>query len=215
MRRAMRAAVALTICVAIAGVIDAAAPANLTGQWQMNRDLSSAPGGMPGPDGLGRGPGGRSPGGGGGGGGRIGGGFGGGGGGRGGFGGGGEPGGRTRPSSEDIEAQRSLMREVAELPGRLTITQDGDKVTFVESDGVARSYVANGKTEKHQLTHGTIETKSSWDGPRLKMEIAVGRGKLTRTFALRDHPRRLEVTTSFDGAPKDARRIAVYDEAPR
>ena len=124
-------------------------------------------------------------------------------------------GGGARPTPEDMEAQRALMQEVTQLPSRVTITQDGDKVMFVEPDGVVRSYLANGKTEKHQLTHGTIETKSSWDDARLKMEITVGRGKLVRTFGLRDNPRRLEVSTSFEGAPKDARRLSVYDEAPR
>ena len=135
------------------------------------------------------------------------------GGGRGGGSGGGP--GVQRPSPEDMEAQLALMQEVAQLPTRVTITQDGDKVTFVEPDGVARSYVANGKAEKHQLTHGTIETKSSWDDARLKMEISVARGKLVRTFGVRDSPRRLEVTTSFEGAPKETRRVTVYDEAAR
>lgn len=212
MQSGVRAAVALSACLLMAGAIGAArvmAPVNLTGQWELNRDLSSAPGGLPGPDGGGRSGGGRGPGGGGGGG-RIGGGFGGRGGGRG-AGMGGGPG-ATRPSAEDMEAQRALMQEVAELPSRVTITQDGDKVMFVERDGVVRRYLANGKTEKHQLTHGTIETKSSWDNARLKMEITVGRSKLVRTFGLRENPRRLEVSTSFEGAPKDARQLNVYDE---
>jgi hypothetical protein len=112
-----------------------------------------------------------------------------------------------------MEQQRALLQEVMELPARLTITQDGDRVIFVEPDGVARTYVANGKTEKHQLTSGTIETKSSWDGGSLRMEMTVGgRGKLVRMFAVREDPRRLEVSTGFDGAPKDSQRLTVYDE---
>jgi len=183
---------------------------NLTGVWELNRDLSSAPGGMPGPDGGGPGRGGP---------GRPGGGFGGGGnGGRGGM-GGGRPGGgpgSMGPSPEEIERQRAVMQEVTQLPARLTITQDADKVMFTEPDGVVRTYVANGKSEKHQLTSGTIETKSSWDGAQLRMEISAGgRGKLVRTFTVRDGPRRLEVATAFDGAPKDSRRIVVYDESQR
>lgn len=192
----------------------AGAPAvNLSGAWEMNRDLSSAPGGLPGPDGMGR-PGGRGrggPGGGPGGGGR-GGGFGGGmGGGR--RGGGGPPDG-GRPSKDDMEARQALMQEIMTLPPRVTITQDGDKVVFIEPDGVVRTYVASGQAEKHQLTNGTIETKTSWDGPSLKMEIKVGpRGVLVRTFSVRDDPRRLEVATAFDRAPKDAGQLTVYDEA--
>jgi hypothetical protein len=133
--------------------------------------------------------------------------------------GGGFPGGSTggqRPSSEDMERQRVLMQEVAQLPSRFTLTQDGNQVVFIEPDGVVRTYVVNGKTEKHQLTNGTIDTKSSWDGEQLRMEISAGgRATLVRTFGLRREPRRLEVVTSFDGAPKDARQVMVYDEAPR
>jgi hypothetical protein len=143
----------------------------------------------------------------------------GGGGGRGGFGGGfggagGRGGGRgERPSQEQMEQQRALMQEVAELPTRLTITQRGDLITFVGPDGTARSYAANGKIEKHQLTNGTIETKTAWDGQSLRMAITLGdRGKLIRTFSRRE-PRRLEVSTAFDGAPKDGRHIVVYDAA--
>jgi hypothetical protein len=180
-------------------------PINLAGVWERNHELSSPPGGMPTPGDGERTR--RAPAGGGSGGGARGRGFGGIGGGR-----PGEPGG-GRPSPEDLERQRAIVQEVMELPARLTITQDGEKVMFVEPDGVVRTYVANGKTEKHQLTSGTIETKSSWDGGSLRMEIRVGgRAKLIRTFGVRDDPRRLEVTTAFDGAPKETRRLMVYDE---
>lgn len=130
----------------------------------------------------------------------------------------GGPGGRTpgdRPSKEDMEARRALMDEVLQPAPRLTIAQDGDRVSFIEPDGVVRTYVANGKWEKHALTHGTIETKSAWDGPRLRMEITVERITLVRTFEVAgDDPRRLEVTTIPSRGPRDARRIVVYDEAP-
>ena len=113
-----------------------------------------------------------------------------------------------------MEQQRALMQEVAELPTRLTITQQGDRITFIGPDGVSRSYVANGKNEKHQLTNGTIETKTTWDGPALRMEIVLGGGaKLIRTFAVPQSAGQLAVSTAFDGAPKDSRRLVVYDAA--
>ena len=105
------------------------------------------------------------------------------------------------------------MGEVMELPARLTIIQDGEKLILTEPDGVVRTYLVNGKVEKHQLTSGTVDTKTSWDGPSLTMQIAVGRMKLTRTFTMHDNPRRLEIATAFERAPKDARRLHVYDEA--
>jgi hypothetical protein len=115
-----------------------------------------------------------------------------------------------------MEARRALMQEVLTLPTRLTITQDGDKVVFIEPDGVVRTYVANGAAEKHQLTNGVIETKAKWDGPTLRMELGVGgRMTLVRTFRVTDDPRRLQVTTTFEGGPKDQGQLTVYDEAPQ
>ncbi len=106
------------------------------------------------------------------------------------------------------------MGEVMQLPVRFTLIQESDKIVITEPDGVVRSYVANGKAEKHQLTSGTVETKTTWDGPSLKMQIAVGeRVKVERRFTLRDDPRRLEVSTGFDRTPKGQRRLHVYDEA--
>jgi len=114
-----------------------------------------------------------------------------------------------------MEARRALVQEVLTLPARLTITQEGDKVVVIEPDGVVRTYVANGAAEKHQLTHGTIETKAKWDGAMLRMEFVVGaRMKLVRTFEVSDDPRRLEITTVFEGGRKDQAQRTVYDESP-
>ncbi len=184
----------------------------LSGAWSMNKSLGTAPGsvGMPDDDGDMRGPGRRGGGG-------AGGGPGGGGMGRGGgFPGGGGGGMRGRPDDgrrrEDMAARRELMQELMRLPARVTIAQDGDTVTFIEPDGVVRSYLANDKVEKHQLQNGTIDTKSRWDADALVMELKANGGMtITRRFAVRGDPRQLEVTTTMDRGPKDARRIAVYD----
>jgi hypothetical protein len=228
----MRSAVGVVTTLMTCGVVAALAAGRVTaresldlsGAWELNRDLSSAPGGLPG--GADRGAGGPGPrGAGGGGAGRMGGrgGRGPGGGGPGGVGGGargggargGGPSGSGRPSSEQIEAGRALMQEVMELPARFTIIQDGAKVIVTEPDGVVRTYLANGKAEKHQLTNGTIQTTTAWDGPSLVMTIAVGeRMKVARTFTVREDPRRLEVATGFERAATDTRRLHVYDEAP-
>jgi hypothetical protein len=193
-----------------AGGLEARQAVDLGGAWTMNRDLSAPPGSQPaapadGPRGRGAG--------------GAGGGFGGGmgrRGGGGGFGRGGGPrgGGAGRPSRDEMEARRALVGEVLQMPARLTIAQEGDRLVFIEPDGVTRTYVANGRAEKHQLTNGTIETTTAWDGPRLRMTIAAGdRLRLTRTFIVKAGPRRLEVTTAFDRGPKDGGQLTVYDEA--
>ena len=199
--RRWNALVIAMACVAAwswTGVSARQAP-DLGGAWVLNRDLGTAPGSEPGPgpdgrEGRGRGPGG----------------FGGRGGGRRGPGGGGDP----RGMREDMAARRALMDEVLHLPPRFTLAQEGDKIVIIEPDGVVRTYLVNGRKEKHQLTNGTVETTSSWDKATLKMDIVVGeRLKLVRTFALTEDPRRLQVTTVFDGGPKDRAMVEVFDEA--
>jgi hypothetical protein len=190
----------------------------LAGAWTMNKALGTAPGSVAAPDeGDGRGGGrGRGPGGHGGGGGGMGGmggghrgGFGGGGGGMGGPGG---PGGEH--SREDMAARRAVIQELMELPPHVTIAQDGDTLSFIEPDGVVRTYVANDKAEKHQLQNGTIETKAHWEPDALVLEMKPSDGfTLVRRFAVKGDPRQLEVTTTSDHGPKDAKRIAIYEAA--
>jgi hypothetical protein len=135
----------------------------------------------------------------------------GGGGGRGGPGGGGGSGG-TQRRGEDMAARRALMEELMALPPKFTIAQDGDKVVFIEPDGVVRTFVANDKAEKHQLQNGTIETKARWDGNALEMELKPSDGlTITRRYEVRGTPRQLEVTTTASRGPKNAKRITVYD----
>lgn len=116
-------------------------------------------------------------------------------------------------SPEDLDARRALMREVMEMPRRLSIHQDGDRLIFREPGGIIRLYVANNRAEKHQLLNGTIETKTRWDGGTLIMEVwpADDAVRIQHTFAIRGSPRRLEISTTFDGAPKDVTRLTVYD----
>jgi hypothetical protein len=77
---------------------------------------------------------------------------------------------------------------------------------------MVRRYIANGKTEKHQLMAGTIETKSRWDGSTLEMEIMLGqRMTLTRRYRLDPVVHRLVVITGTERNPQA--RSTVYDEA--
>src|SRR5689334_17912364 len=185
----------LPVAIAADDTPTAARPV-LSGEWSINKSLSTAPGTGGMPDGGGR-MGGR------------GGGMGGGGGRRGGMGGGGMRGGGpggpggAGGREEAFAARRALMQEVMQLPARFTIAQDGDKLTFIEPDGVVRTYVVNDKTEKHSLTNGTIETKSHWEKGALVMEVKPSEGmKFTRTFAVRPDAHQLEVTTSFERGDK-------------
>jgi hypothetical protein len=197
----------------LARVDQATARPDLAGTWTLNPALGTPRGSAAMPDDdTGMGPGRPVGGGGGGGGGGIGG---------GGIGGrtpfgnrGGASRGGPPPRKGDRAASGALMQELLEPVARVTIRQDGDRIAFVEADGIAREYVANDKVEKHQLVNGTIETKTRWDGDALVMELrASKRMTIVRRYTVRGDERRLEVTTSVDGGPKSAKRLAVYEVA--
>ena len=120
----------------------------------------------------------------------------------------------SRPSAEEMERRRALMQEAMQLPPRFTLAQKADTISFIEPDGVVRSYVANGKSEKHQLTNGIVETKTAWKGESLEMEVKVDRLTIRRTFAIGGTgSRQLEVTTTLDGGRRGASSKTVFDES--
>jgi hypothetical protein len=182
------------------------APA-LSGAWELDRQASSpTPAGL-GPDAEGHGRYG-GPGGGGHGGGR--------GGGRGGFGGpgmggtgGGRPGGPDgqQPDKQEMQRMRDLAHELLTSPTRLIINQDGQLVTLTDDEGHVRRFTANNKGEKHQLTSGTVDTKTRWQDGALVMEIEIPHGmKLSRRYELlaAADARQLIVTTEIKGGGGDS-----------
>lgn len=195
------------------------------GGWTLNRQLSTPPGGVEGPDGGGR-QGGRERGGppGGGGFGGRGGGFGGRGGGFGGRGGGGRGGGGTPASSpEDMRNVRALMQELMTPATHWIITtNDTGTVVFTEPDGQSSRFVPNDQNEKHQLAAGTIETKTKWDNGRLRQEITFPGGpKAVRMFVIAPATGQLTVTTTMEGGGgRGGQRPPItwvydHDQAPR
>lgn len=192
------AGVSLFITVPRAQTPSAGAPAApFVGGWSLNKEQSSAPP-TAGTRGSGDGSGGRrgrgvfgGPRGGGGGMGRR-------GMGGGGFGG---PGGRGQMDPEQMRARMELTREVMRPTPHWVITSDGDVLTFADADGRSTKYTINDKKEKHQLTGGTIETKSRWDNGQLMQELSLPGGmKMKRAFSLEsgDVPR-LIVTLTPEG----------------
>ena len=193
--------------------------ADLSGAWELNREASSSiPAGLgPDTDGGGhRGDGGSGSGH---------------GGGRGGFGGSGmgamgghgAPGGppADRPDKEEMQRMRDLTHEVLVSPVRLVIDQAEALVTFTDDEGHVRRFAANGKSEKHQLTSGTVNTKTRWEDGAVVMELEIPHGvKLSRRYALSvaAGARQLIVTTDVTGGDrgpggKRSPIKAVYDPA--
>jgi hypothetical protein len=206
--RAMTLALIAALGVSASANVDAgdAERPSLAGTWTLNRSLSTPAGSVPTPDvgpdeepdldQIGRGVYGR----------------------RGAFGPGGRGGrgpGDGRLRETDLAARRGLIEELLAMPASITIAQDGDRLSLVEADGIARIYYANGRTERHQLLNGTIETRSRWDDGTLVMELKPRGGPtITRRYRLGPGaPPTLEITTRVDRDRKGVRRLAVYERA--
>lgn len=197
---AFAAAVGATPGSAQSSRTDRGAPANLTGAWTLNKDLSDDAaklleamqsgdhGGSDAhrpPAGGGHGPGMH-----------------GGGGGRGGM------------TPEQMRAMRARMTDVLEPPTTLTIVQADASVTLTDNHGRSQRLTLNNKKEKRPVDNRMVEVRTKWDDDRLVNETWLGDGlKLTETYALASGGRQLQVSVKVEGShlprPMNFRRI--YD----
>ena len=187
------------------------------GGWTLNRELSSSLRTTDEPDGGGRdGGGGRGHGG------TSGGGFGGSGGRRGfgGPGGAGVPDGSPAFDPKEMERTMALVQELMTPTAHWIVTSaDDGTVIFADAEGRSSRFVPNDRKEKHQLTAGTVETKTKWDKGQLRQEISLPTGiKAVRVFASIPETTQLTVTTSLEGDPSGQRPPSRFfydrDERP-
>lgn len=141
------------------------------------------------------------------------------GGGRGGFPGGGFPGGgggSARPDPAALEKMRVLMEELMTPTPRWVITpSDGGAIAFTDRDGRSMKFVPDDKEERHQLSAGTIATKTKWEKAVLRQEVTLSRStKLVRTYAVTPEINQLIVTTTMSGGRQTPIRW-VYDKDAR
>ena len=112
---------------------------------------------------------------------------------------------------------REVVDEVMTPSPRLIVRQpDPTHVTFVDADGHSRTFTATGKKEQHQLTAGTVHTKTQWEGGELILLISVDHGPtIVETWAVPPGTRRLVLTMKRDDSrdKNAAVRTLTYDEA--
>lgn len=141
---------------------------------------------------------------------RGGGGFGGGGGGGrggggGGFGGGGFGGDEYRPPSGAAiisSINRSLRRDLLEVPQTLSINVEPDAVTL--SDDLERAYTFPTDRSKHDyiMSAAKFDARARWDDARFVMEIEAARGfKMLQTYLVSSDGRRLFVVIRLGDQP--------------
>jgi hypothetical protein len=112
-----------------------------------------------------------------------------------------------------MQQRVALMQEIVEPATHLVITQAADAITFVDEQGHSRRFATTGKTEKHQLANGTIETKTRWDGASLRQEIDTGGAQpLERVFTVEPETHQLVIAAGGGRAGRGGRqRQLVYD----
>jgi hypothetical protein len=198
---AFAAAVGATPGSAQSSRTDRDAPANLTGAWTLNKDLSDdaaklleamqgrdlgGSGAHRPPAGGGHGPGMH----------------GGGGGGRGGM------------TPEQMRAMRARMSDVLESPTKLTIVHADASVTLTDNHGRSQRLTLNNKKEMRPVDNRMVEVRTRCDDDRLVNETWLGDGlKLTETYALASGGRQLQVSVKVDGShlPRPMKFRRIYD----
>ena len=108
--------------------------------------------------------------------------------------------------SSQMEEARSLFLNA---PASFTVKQDGDRIILTGGDGRVRTLTANGRKEK---VNGR-DAQTRWDKERLVSEISMGAAKVTETYERSTNAPQLIVTTQMDmrGHTVSVRR--VYDAA--
>ena len=105
------------------------------------------------------------------------------------------------------------------VPHWIVTGRDDGTIVFTDNEGRSVRYLPNEKKEKHQLTAGTIETKTKWDKGELRQEIALFDGmKAVRVHTISPETAQLTVTTTMEGGPGGRRSPfrLVYDrDEPR
>jgi hypothetical protein len=131
---------------------------------------------------------------------------------------------RSRATAPAIsDADRKLLTELTEAvrfpPLRLTITQTGTGVTVRPDRAESIDLRTDGKSEKRQLTSGTVDQTAAWDADQLKVAYTVGDvGTLSYTYAVAPTTGQLVVRVTFTrtSQPESPLEIKlVYDSATK
>lgn len=178
--------------------------AALTGQWELDRDLTDRPAQVAaairadlGPTGGQQEPGGFANG-------RY---------GRGGRQGGGEVapprGGQDQQPNKNEQANREEQERLNTItaplqypPTRLTIAQSGAVLTFTDPQGPPRTIDTSGKKDKLTVGGATIGVTARFEGPQLVVQQDIGKGRtITWTYSLLPATKQLLVRAAISRAP--------------
>jgi hypothetical protein len=81
--------------------------------------------------------------------------------------------GKERPTTFATDA---LVHELTTPPERLIVAFEGTVVVVEDETGHTMRFSTTGKEEKHQFVHGTVVSKTKWDGAVLRQNFDAGGG---------------------------------------
>ena len=125
--------------------------------------------------------------------------------------------GQIGPTVAMIQENRSLTRDLLEVPQALTIKVDPAAVTFIDDLSRARSYSTTGEKQKYQLGAARFNALAEWTGPNLQKKIDAADGfRMTEVYYLSNDGQRLFVIVRVGSSRKGAPVMGinrVYDRA--
>lgn len=125
--------------------------------------------------------------------------------------------GQLGPTVAMIQENRSLTRDLLEVPQALTIKVDSSAVTFIDDLDRSRSYSTSGEKQKYQLGAARFNALAEWSGPNLQKKIDAADGfRMTELYYLSADARRLFVIVRVGSTRKGAPVMGinrVYDRA--
>lgn len=111
--------------------------------------------------------------------------------------------------------RRTLLRDLLEVPEKLTIRAAAAEVSITDDLKRERIFATDGKRRKYQLSAATFEASSGWQDSAFRKEIHGSNNfKMTETYVLSEDGKRLFVIIRI-GDPKRPETMAgvnrVYD----
>jgi hypothetical protein len=114
-----------------------------------------------------------------------------------------------------VAERRVLVRDLLEVPERLTIRASDAEVTFTDDLDRARTFAADGKMQKYQLGGAKFEARARWHETYFRKDIEGPNGfKMSETYFLGEDGSRMYVIVRI-GDPSKPETLAginrVYD----
>jgi hypothetical protein len=119
------------------------------------------------------------------------------------------------PTVAIIQENRSLARDLLEIPEALTIAVTPAGVTFTDDLEREWTYSTDGVPQRYQMGAALFNAVTAWNGPALEKSIDAANGfRMTETYFLSPDGRRMFVLLRVTSARKDAPVMGinrVYD----